>query len=59
MESKLDASQFLGSAEGRGRQLRELRVASKHWTHQLVKDAGARGGAQVHAKWMLVRVLCD
>ena len=32
--------------------LRELRLVSQHKTHEFEKADGARGGPQVHAKWL-------
>ena len=46
------ARTFMDPSKVETRWFRELLSVSKHRTHELVKDAGARGGPQVHAQWL-------
>ena len=49
---RMAAGKFLDPSKVEKRWFRELLSVSKHRTHELVKDAGARGGPQVHAQWL-------
>ena len=41
-----------GSLEGRENRIRELGLMNEHNMYELVKNADARGGFRVHAKWL-------